>query len=183
MVHGDRQILNECGPRCNTLVNATKHIQIITAPEVLALPLKRFTPTERGYAWASQRAPQHTNSTQPSHMLDLALATGDTVPTSRTGTAGWCFEVNNESVTMAQPSIISAAYILHYIPQERNENEVISAGRADVTKAERLALSITQRSNIQDGNRGPLSSSKLATDKRGGKLLEQVEQTKQPQET
>ncbi|KAJ9106112.1 hypothetical protein QFC21_001254 [Naganishia friedmannii] len=128
--------------KCKKLVDATKQMLIVKAPEVLSLHLKRFTPTGRKITstikyTANLNLDHYMDSESPSPSYELYAVTvhqgsgphiGHYYSFVKNKNGKW-FEANDESVNISQAKIYASAYILHYIRKPGSALDAIKAGK------------------------------------------------------
>lgn len=133
-------------------------MQIVKAPEVLSLHLKRFTPTGRKitstikYTGNLNLDPYMDNHTgSPLYELYAVTVHQGSGPhighyysyvKNKNGT--W-FEANDESVHVAQARVFPSAYILHYIRKPGSALDAIKAGKANAANTPHKDLSDSTR--------------------------------------
>lgn len=136
--------------RCKKLVDATKQMLIVKAPEVLSLHLKRFTPTGRKITstikyTANLNLDHYMDSESPSPAYELYAVTvhqgsgphiGHYYSFVKNKNGKW-FEANDESVNISQAKIYASAYILHYIRKPGSALDAIKAGKQSQTNTPR----------------------------------------------
>ncbi|GHJ88224.1 hypothetical protein NliqN6_4626 [Naganishia liquefaciens] len=168
--------------KCNKLVDATKQMQIVKAPEVLSLHLKRFTPTGRKitstikYTGNLNLDPYMDNYTgSPLYELYAVTVHQGSGPhighyysyvKNKNGT--W-FEANDESVHVAQARVFPSAYILHYIRKAGSALDAIKAGKANAASTPRKDQSDSTRLARADREEGTPVASSSSPVKRGEK--------------
>jgi hypothetical protein len=168
--------------RCNKLVDATKQMQIVKAPEVLSLHLKRFTPTGRKitstikYTANLSLDPYMDNNTgSPVYELYAVTVHQGSGPhighyysyvKNKNGT--W-FEANDESVHVAQARVFPSAYILHYIRKPGSALDAIKTGKVNATSTPRKDLSDSVRLDRAEMEEGTPVAGPSSPIKRGEK--------------
>jgi ubiquitin carboxyl-terminal hydrolase 36/42 len=154
--------------RCKKLVDATKQMLIVKAPEVLSLHLKRFTPTGRKITstikyTASLNLDHYMDSESPSPSYELYAVTvhqgsgphiGHYYSFVKNKNGKW-FEANDESVNISQAKIYASAYILHYIRKPGSALDAIKAGKQSGVN--------TPRKGPQENGRKERSASQAET--------------------
>lgn len=180
--------------RCNKLVNATKQMQIVKAPEVLSLHLKRFTPTGRKITstikyTGNLNLQPYMDAETGSPAYELYAVTvhqgsgphlGHYFSYVKNKNGKW-FEANDESVSVSQARIFPAAYILHYIRKPGSALDVIKAGKVNGTNTPRKSLSDTHREELQTDQGTPVAGPSSPS-KRGEKR-KQMEEAEQPEQS
>lgn len=142
-------------------------MQIVKAPEVLSLHLKRFTATGRkitstikytGNLNLDPYMDKHTGS--PAYELYAVTVHQGSGPHIghyysyvKNKNGAW-FEANDESVHVSQARVYSAAYILHYIRKPGSALDAIKAGKANAVNTPRKDLPDSarlERSELEEG--------------------------------
>ncbi|KAJ9098809.1 hypothetical protein QFC19_006286 [Naganishia cerealis] len=149
--------------KCKKLVNATKQMQIVKAPEVLSLHLKRFTPTGRKITstiryTANLSLDPYMDKESKSPFYELYAVTvhqgsgphlGHYYSFVKNKNGKW-FEANDESVNASQAKIYASAYILHYIRKPGSALDAIKAGKQTGLNTPRKSTSDDVRQERSD---------------------------------
>ncbi|KAI5454824.1 hypothetical protein NCC49_002107 [Naganishia albida] len=179
--------------KCNKLVNATKQMQIVKAPEVLSLHLKRFTPTGRKitstirYTGNLNLQPyMDEQASSPAYELYAVTVHQGSGPhighyySYVKNKNGKWFEANDESVSVAQARVFPAAYILHYIRKPGSALDAIKAGKVNGISVPGKALSAAQREEEKEEQGRPVAgpSSPIKRGEKRKQIEQAEEQTK-----
>lgn len=175
--------------RCNKLVDATKQMQIVKAPEVLSLHLKRFTPTGRKItstikytANLSLDPYMDKNTGSPAYELYAVTVHQGSGPhighyysyvKNKNGT--W-FEANDESVHVSQARVFPSAYILHYIRKPGSALDAIKTGKTNHASTPRKDLSESVRLERAEPEEGSPVAGPSSPIKRGEKRKQSDEE-------
>jgi ubiquitin carboxyl-terminal hydrolase 36/42 len=169
-------------------------MQIVKAPEVLSLHLKRFTPTGRKITstikyTGNLNLQPYMDAETGSPTYELYAVTvhqgsgphlGHYFSYVKNKNGKW-FEANDESVSVSQARIFPAAYILHYIRKPGSALDAIKAGKVNGINTPRKSLSDTHREELQTDQGTPVAGPSSPS-KRGEKR-KQMEEAEQPEQS